>query len=140
LTIEGKTEELHVTERGDKVVISVPLARLTTGISLRDKHMREKYLEVDKYPNAVLEVERSSLVFPADGATATKTVPGKLTLHGRTGPAAFRYSAVRDGELYRVAGAMRVNMARHGIEQPSFMGITVSEEVSVRVRFEAKDD
>jgi hypothetical protein len=50
------------------------------------------------------------------------------------------YSAIRDGDVYRVAGAMLVIMSRHGIEQPSFMGITVKDEVSVRIRFEAKDE
>jgi len=139
LSIEGTTEEMNVAEREGKVVITVPLGQLSTGISLRDKHMREKYLQVDKYPNAQLDVDRSSLVFPDDGSSVTKTVPGKLTLHGRTSPASFRYSAVRDGDVYRVAGAMVVLLSRHGIEQPSFMGITVKDEVSVRVRFEATD-
>lgn len=32
--------------------IVLPLASLTTGMGLRDNHMKDKYLEVKKYPNA----------------------------------------------------------------------------------------
>src|SRR5581483_4442375 len=56
--IEGTTSELSVSEGGGNVMVSVPLANLTTGIALRDHHMKEKYLEVAKYPAAVLTVAR----------------------------------------------------------------------------------
>lgn len=36
--------------------IVLPLSSLTTGMGLRDSHMKDKYLEVKKYPNAELTV------------------------------------------------------------------------------------
>src|SRR5438132_5755067 len=65
--IEGKTAELTVKDDGKAVTFVVPLATLKTGIDLRDRHMREKYLETDKYPNAVLEVPWSAIKLPEDG-------------------------------------------------------------------------
>src|ERR1700730_891725 len=54
MTIEGTTAVLGLADQGDNIVITVPLANLTTGITLRDRHMKEKYLEVPKYPSATL--------------------------------------------------------------------------------------
>ena len=54
--VDGKTHQLRIEDDGTTLKITVPLAGLQTGIGLRDKHMREKYLQVDKYPDAVLEV------------------------------------------------------------------------------------
>src|SRR5579863_3203967 len=64
MSIEGTTSELTVADQGDNIVITVPLANLTTGISLRDRHMRDKYLEVQKFPTATLTVARSALKLP----------------------------------------------------------------------------
>ena len=50
MKIEGTTADLSVADDGANVVTTVPLANLTTGIGLRDHHMKEKYLEVPKYP------------------------------------------------------------------------------------------
>lgn len=36
--------------------IVVDLRNLRTGTSLRDRHAQEKYLEVDKYPEALVQV------------------------------------------------------------------------------------
>ena len=62
LKIEGSTKELTVTEADGNVVVDVPLASLATGIALRDQHMKDKYLEVSKYPLATLTVARSANV------------------------------------------------------------------------------
>src|SRR3954449_1384388 len=54
LTIEGSTADLAVTDEGDNVAVTVPLGNLHTGIEVRDRHMKEKYLEVGKFPEAKL--------------------------------------------------------------------------------------
>ncbi len=41
---------LKIEEADGNVVLDVPLTNLVTGIALRDKHMKEKYLEVQKSP------------------------------------------------------------------------------------------
>ena len=61
MKISGSTSDLALSEDGGKITISVPLKNLTTGIALRDKHMREKYLQIDQYPTAELTVDRAAL-------------------------------------------------------------------------------
>jgi hypothetical protein len=50
MKIEGTTPDLTVADDGTNVVVTVPLGNLNTGIALRDHHMKEKYLEVPKFP------------------------------------------------------------------------------------------
>ncbi|RYG63316.1 YceI family protein, partial [bacterium] len=125
LKIEGKTSELNVAEEGGNVKISVPLANVDTGINLRNKHMREKYLETDKFPNAELTVARSALQLPEDGKEVSGTANGQLTIHGQTKPVAVRYTNRRSGKTYDVQGSTRVNMNEYGVTVPSYLGVTV---------------
>lgn len=140
LKIEAKTSELHVDEDPNGVVtVRVPLAGLDTGIALRNRHLREKYLHTDKYPNAELSVARSALAFPAEGQTATQSAPGTMKLHGASKPVTFTYSARREGAAYRVHGTVRVNINDFAIETPQFLGIKVNPNVDVSVDFVVDD-
>jgi polyisoprenoid-binding protein YceI len=133
--LEGTTSELGVTEGGGNVVVTVPLGNLTTGISLRDHHMREKYLEVGKYPAAILTVARASLKMPAGGESQEADVPGILTLHGQTRPVTVHYSAKADGGNVAAQGRFHINMNEFGINVPSYLGVTVKPDVDVSATF-----
>ncbi len=139
MSIVGTTSDLAIADNGTDVAVTVPLARLTTGISLRDDHMRQKYLEVPTYPVAVLHVARSSLTFPPQGA-ASGSATGTLTLHGVTRPLAFSYTAERGGDgSYSVRSSAALDMRDYGIAVPSYLGVTVKPNVTLDVRFVAKD-
>lgn len=138
LKIEGKSSELALTDDSQNLTIIVPLANLKTGIDLRDKHMREKYLEVGKYPNAELVVPRANLKLPADGS-ASGQAQGTMKIHGKTKPVTVSYTAKRAGSKFEVAGDVRININDFGIEVPSYMGVTVKPDVVINVRFSAVD-
>jgi len=135
LKIAGKTAELTVMDEGDSVSIVVPLANLKTGIEVRDHHMRDKYLEVEKFPSAKLTVKRSELKLPAAGERVTSDVPGTLLLHGQTKPVTVHYEVKAEGSAYSVEGKLRLNMKEVGIEVPSYLGVTVKPDVDVDAHF-----
>jgi polyisoprenoid-binding protein YceI len=139
MKIVGNTSELTATDDGQTVTISVAMAHLATGIELRDKHMREKYLEVQTYPTAVLTVPRAALVFPAVGATHAADTQGTVTLHGQTRPSTFHYVATNTAGAYRVDATVHVNMRDFGITVPNYLGVTVKPDVDVDVHFTATD-
>lgn len=139
MKIVGTTSELAVNDDAQKIVVVVPLSGLKTGIDLRDKHMREKYLEVAQYPTAELEVTRSALNLPADGANASGKAQGTMKIHGKSKPVSFQWSAKRAGTSYDVSGSVQVNVKDFGIEIPSYLGVTVKPDVDVQVKFAAKD-
>ncbi len=135
---QGTTPDLRVDDDGTTVTITVPLANLDTGIGLRNRHMREKYLEVPKYPNAVLTVRRAALVFPK-GDVSEHDAPGQLTVHGVTRPVTFHYNARGDSGAIEVSGRIHVNMNQHGIETPGYLGVTVKPDVDVAATFSVSD-
>lgn len=139
LKIEGKTSDLSVNEENGKVHFVVPIARLDTGIDLRNRHMREKYLEVGKYPNAELVVDRSAIKFPSDGAESSGTANGTMTIHGQSKPVAVAYKAKRAGSNYDISGSLRVNIKEYGVEVPSYLGVTVKPDVDVNVAARVQD-
>lgn len=139
LKIEGKTSEISVSEKDGKVSFVVPLGNLDTGIGLRNKHMREKYLETAKYPNAELVVERSALRFAEDGKESAGTAPGTMTIHGKTRPVTVTYKARRSGNSYQVDGGVALDMNQFGIEVPSYAGVTVKPDIDIVVRTKVED-
>jgi polyisoprenoid-binding protein YceI len=137
MKIEGTTAELTANEQDGSLVVAVPLANLSTGIGLRDKHMKEKYLEVAKYPNAVLTVAQSALKLPVNGEQIEADVPGTLQLHGQTRPVSVHYEAQGDGPGLVTRGRFHVNMNDFGIQVPSYLGVTVKPDVDVSANFRA---
>ena len=138
LKIEGTTSDLAVAEQGGNVTITVPLSNLVTGISLRDRHMKEKYLEVPKFPAATLVIARSALKLPSgDGVEAD--APATVTIHGQTKPVSVHYDAKRAGNSIAAHGSFRVNMHDFGVEVPSYLGVTVRPDVDVSATFRVSD-
>jgi polyisoprenoid-binding protein YceI len=135
MKIEGTTTELNVADANGSVVITVPLGNLTTGISLRDRHMKEKYLEVSKYPSAVLTVARTALKLPDTGGKAEADVAGTLALHGQTRPVSVHYQAKADGSAFLANGKVHINMNDFGISVPVYLGVTVKPDVDVVASF-----
>lgn len=129
LSIVGTTQELSVADAGDELVVTVPLKNLDTKIELRNKHMRERYLEVAKYPNAELRVQKSAVKAAAGKAS------GVLSLHGKSKPTTFAYTTKPDGGATAVTGSFRVNILDFGIEKPGYAGVSVKPDVDVKVAF-----
>ncbi len=136
--IVATTSDLNVADDGQKVSVIVALTKLNSGISLRDSHMRDKYLEVGTYPNAQLTVDRGALKFPEQG-TSDATATGLMTIHGKTKSVSFHYHATKTGSAMHVSGDTQVNMKDYGIDVPSYFGITVKPDVSLSVTFNVSD-
>lgn len=141
MRIVGTTSELRVEEDASgNISITVPLGQLTTGIDLRDKHMREKYLEVPKYPTAVLKVSRSKLVLPGPSQSGNSQADGTLTLHGTTKPVHFNYTLKHDAQTsYAVTSTLSIDMTDYGIEKPGYRGLSVKTNIDLAVSFTADD-
>jgi polyisoprenoid-binding protein YceI len=134
LKIVGKGKDISVNDDDRNVTIVVPLAQFDTGIELRNKHMKEKYLEVAKYPNAELVVAKSDI--PAAGGEGDAS--GTMKIHGQSKPVRFHYKVAKNGDKLGVTGTTRVSLTDFGIEEPSFMGAKVRPEVDVTATFGVK--
>jgi polyisoprenoid-binding protein YceI len=138
---EGKTPELAVKEHDQVVTVVVPLRNLETGLSLRDKHMKEKYLEVETYPVTTLEVQKSALAIPDNGKSAEGDANGSFTLHGVKKDVKFHYKGACDGAgVCDVTGTFDFNFNDYGVVVPSYLGVTVKPETSITATFQVKRD
>jgi polyisoprenoid-binding protein YceI len=135
LGIDGKGNDVKMSDTAGSLDVTVGLASLRTGIALRDRHMREKYLETHKYPTAKLHVDKHAIQFPSRGKTVNARSSGLLTLHGVTKRVPFRYSATGTPQRASVNGLLHVNMNDFKIHVPSYLGVTVKPDVEVAVKF-----
>jgi polyisoprenoid-binding protein YceI len=139
LNIHGSTSDLAAAEKDGKVIVTVQLRNLTTGINLRDEHMRDKYLEVEQFPTAAVAVKRSDLKFPSKGSESKGTVTGTMTIHGVTKPVSLRYDAAGHGDKIAVDGTSEIDMRDFGVEVPSYLGVGVDPHVTLKVHFKVVD-
>ena len=139
MKIVGSTNDLDVDDQGAKIVIRVPLRNLATGISLRDDHMRNKYLQVGTYPNAELTIDRSSIHFPNGDGTGSGDAPGSMAIHGHSKNVTFHYVLARASGTLHVQGTVALDVRDYSIDIPSYLGVTVKPDIDVEVQFTATE-
>lgn len=137
--IEGTTSALTLKDDGKTLTITVPLKDLDTGIALRNNHMREKYLEVATYPDAVLEVPMTAFKVPESGE-ASGDAKGKFSLHGKSKEVSFKYQVKCAAGTCSVEGSMDFNFEEFGVKVPTYLGITVKPDLNITTSFKAKKE
>jgi len=133
---EGASLSGAATDEGGKLSGSfkVALSALKTGIDLRDEHMKEKYLETGKHPEASLTLDPIAVDLAKGGDDLAFT--GKLTVKGVEKPVSgtFDLEPEKDGAVKGKA-VFKVVIEDYPIGVPSHLGVTVAESVEVTAAF-----
>ncbi len=119
--------------------ISVDLASLDTGISLRNQHLREKYLEVSRgtgFDHAVLSELRLDDA-DGEGFLGKTGFAGKLLLHGVTRDVAGTAQIQKEGAELRAEASFPLSLSDFGIEPPEYLGVGVANKLLVKIRLSA---
>ena len=121
-------------------LVKINLEEFDSGIGLRDKHMKEKYLEVGKsdYKTATLTLTKIDLPkdFWKNPHAIDTTFVGKLHLHGHEKDVSGQMSLSSvSGQAAQGDAKFTVALPDYGISVPSFSGITVAEKVDINVNF-----
>ena len=136
-SFEAKTKSVSgdVTPDGDQSgavrgTLHVDLQTLETGIGIRDRHMKNNYLEVEKgagFSTATIDDIR---VEKLDGKS---TFTGVLTLHGQkkkiSGAADLQQ---RDGRI-KVQAQFALKVSDFEIPAPTYLGVGVRDEIQIKV-------
>jgi polyisoprenoid-binding protein YceI len=136
----GPEGTLTVTDHSVEGSLAVDLRSLQTGIGLRDRHLKENYLQVDRYPQARLTVTRLDMGYVPDGpAFGAVAVPfeGTLLLHGVEKPVSGQARVSRKDGRVTATAQFSIKIVEFGIDLPKYMGITVGEKVEVKTSFSA---
>ena len=130
--VTGEVSVAATPQEPMKGELMVDLHKLQTGIGLRDRHMKDNYLEVkkgDEFAAARLEDIR---VETLEGKTSFK---GMLTLHGEKREVSGMANIKPSGNGYRVEANFPIRYADFGIPDATYLGVGVKDEVHVRVNF-----
>jgi polyisoprenoid-binding protein YceI len=114
--------------------LSADLRTLHTGISLRDRHLRENYLEVDKGPAFAAATLGQIKI---DNWAGTGKFQGVLTLHGLQRTIAGTATVTRGGRAYQVEATFPLKISEFAIPEPTYLGVGVRDQIEVRVRLSA---
>src|SRR5437773_5252151 len=117
--------------------LTVDLRTLDTGIGLRNDHLLEKYLEVDKgsgYDKAVLSEITLKGLNP-DAPEGKGSFSGSLALHGVTKTVTGPVEVRKAGAGLRVKASFPVNLPDYNIAEPRYLGVGVRNIVQVDVTF-----
>jgi polyisoprenoid-binding protein YceI len=136
-SFEAKTKNLSgdVTPASDEQgavrgALKVELQTLETGIGIRDRHMKNNYLEVEKGPGFATATIEDIRVEKLEGKTV---FTGMLSLHGQkkkvTGAAELQQ---KDGKI-RVQAQFPVKVSEFEIPAPTYLGVGVKDEIQIKV-------
>lgn len=140
LDIEGATSDIAASDDGTNLRFTVRLDTITTGIELRDTHMREKFMQTVQFPTADLVVPRAAIAWPSDtGSAVTGTIDAPFTAHGVTQSVHVEYTVRKSKTGWRVSAKFPFDISRHGIEVPSYLGVTVAPTMRAEVLFDLVD-
>lgn len=120
---------------------SYKLDALDTGIALRTQHMKEKYLETPKFPQAKLQLTKLRLPQAlVDGDFVAKDEPfeAELTLRDETKTITGRVAVRREGDSIQMQFTFPVSLKQYKVPPPAFMGIHVEDEVQVIANIKSK--
>jgi polyisoprenoid-binding protein YceI len=146
-SFDGKTSDVTGTIVADpanpsaaSVQMAINVDSLDTGNGLRNKEMRQRYLETKKFGTATFKsVSVSGPPSIAANQPADINVTGDLTVHGVTKrmTIAVRVVLIPDGRIHATT-TFKIRMPDFGISVPHNILVTVNDEVPVRLDVWAK--
>lgn len=129
---EGPEGQLTIENKKLSGTLAVNLDSLDTGMGLRNRHMKEKYLNTAENPKALLKFDGVELPhsYPVDAEIKNQTVKATLTVNKTEKPVTVTYSIDKSS---RLKASFKIKITDFNIEIPSFMNVTVADSVDVNV-------
>lgn len=138
---EGKSNKLHGLVDLDKNLLDfyIDLNTLKTGIGLRDRHMRENYLETSKFPYAEFTGKIAEGPELKQGESRNVTAKGKFKIHGveREIEVPGKIKRLNDNSL-ELEAEFKVLLGDYKIDIPKVMFYELSEEQTVTIKAKLK--
>lgn len=140
--LSGRLETTDASPSRLAGTLSVDLSTLETGISLRDSHLRDRYLEIGKgdgFTHAVLS-DITLVARHVAGFEGRTEFTATLRVHGVTRPVAGQATVTRAGRGVKVDATFPISLNAFAIPEPRYLGVGVRDEVRVRAEFVATEE
>lgn len=119
------------------IYFEVDLRTLDTGIGLRNRHMRENYLETENFPFAKYSGKIVSTKKLSDNKIEV-SVEGEMDVHGVKLPQNITGTITVNGDVLTIESEFIVKLSDHEIEVPSLMFMKIDEDMQLIVSFKLK--
>ena len=117
-----------------QLYLEVDLGSLDTGIGLRNRQMRDHYLEVEEFPYAFFDATIGR-VEAAAGGVFRVTAQGMMNIHGVEREVDIPGNVSDRGEGYRVRCTFNVLLSDFDIEIPKIMFLKLADEIRLELDF-----
>ena len=126
------TDSLSEDTAGEntEIYFEVDLTSLDTGISLRNRHMRNNYLEIKEYPYAIFGGTITSTTALSNGAFLVKA-QGSLNIHGIVRERSLTCEVDPIDDRYRVKCPFQILLSDHNIKIPKVMFLKMNNEIQL---------
>lgn len=120
--------------------VAFNLNGLDTGIELRNDHMKNRYLEVGKFPKAELEIKDLNLNrdFNPKSFKVAGPFRGVLQLHGVSHPVSGKIDLKAEGDELKIDCEYSLSIVDFKIQRPSYANISMTDEVKINAKATAK--
>jgi len=128
--VEGFIKWDSTLTNESKIEFKVYLDSLGTGIGLRNTHMRDHYLETNKYPFAQFrgritnQIQKTKLESEVEAE-------GYLKIHGIERKQTIKGKLYDNGKMFKLESSFGISLSDFNIEQPSFLFISVDNEITL---------
>jgi len=113
----------------------VDLKTLDTGIGLRNRHMRDNYLQTDKFPDASFKGKITN-VTPAAQGSFKVDADGEMFIHGVTKYIKISGVLTKSGNSdYNLKTNFSIKLSSYNIDIPSIMMVKLSEVIELQLNF-----
>ena len=137
LTIHGKANQLTGSLLLDglnlkEINIKIPVNSLSTGMKVRDKHMRKRIFQTEdgKFPDIQFVSSGVNCTVQPDNMECE--VNGFLKIRGVPKEVFMPLRVTYKGGEYRAKGEMVVKLTDYGIEPPSQFGVKVEDNIIIK--------
>jgi len=130
-------EGSELTEKSE-LYFEVDLNSLDTGIGLRNRHMRENYLETDHFPFTHFKGKIISIAM-ADDNTISVEAEGTIFIHGVEKPLNVKANLIKQENGYRIQANFIVKLSDFQIDIPSIMFYKIDENMDLHLDFYVKE-
>jgi polyisoprenoid-binding protein YceI len=129
----------HPTPMRAEIIVNT--VSMETGNRMRDKKMRNDFLQVAQYPTIRFRLTQCTIAegLP-EGKSRNATAKGEFTLHGVTRQIAVPVRITRTATAISVFPAFALQLSTYGIQRPEFLFMKLSETITISamLRFDLK--
>jgi polyisoprenoid-binding protein YceI len=123
----------------EKIDATLPVKTLVTGLKRRDEHMQKYVFETSdgQLPDMRFIADKAACA-KVSGNQSTCQLAGTLSIRGTARPFTIALKVTENGGSFHALGESVVKLSAYGIERPSQLGVSVADDVKLKLDFTAR--